>query len=97
MRNLFVLIGLLGVAACGDTPSDRSAQISRENAAARDAAQAGRIDNPAALACVRANASDQEWAVIAAEGPDAPGVLATVLNRDSTARCFSVNNAVVYI
>ena len=88
---------IVALAACGDSPSNRTAEQSQQNQAARDAAQAGRIDNPAALACVRANASEEEWAVIETETGDAPNVLQSVLRREGTQRCFAVNNVVIYI
>lgn len=95
--RLLMCFALLFVSACGDTPSARSAAISAENAAAREAAQAGRIDNPEALACVRANASEDEWAIIAAQDSAAEAMLQTVLDREGTVRCFQQNNVVVYI
>lgn len=86
------------LAACGsDTVSDRTALSAQQNAAQRDAALEGRIDNPAALACIRENANDGEWAVIRTETGDAPIVLRDVLNREGTQSCFRANNVVIYI
>ena len=98
MRRAFLLSTVLALAACGsDTVSDRTAQTAQQNAAQRDAALEGRIDNPAALACIRANASQAEWAVIQTETGDAPTVLRDVLNREGTTNCFRANNVVIYI
>lgn len=98
MRRVQLLPAILVIAACGsDVASDRTAQIARQNAAQRDAALESRIDNPAALACIRANASDEEWAIIRSENAAAPAVLQLVLNRERTRQCFSVNNVVIYI
>ena len=98
MRRLSFLPVVLAVAACGsDVASDRTAQIARENAAQRDAALDSRIDNPAALSCIRANASDEEWAIIRSESAAAPAVLQQVLNRERTRQCFVVNNVVIYL
>lgn len=92
------IVALVALAACGtDTPSSQSAAEAADSAAARDAAQAGRIDNPEALACVRANATDGEWAIIAGQDANAETMLQTVLNREGTVRCFNENNVVVYI
>ena len=97
MRYL-MCISLLVLTACGgDSPSSASATQAAQDAAQRDAVQAGRIDNPEALACIRANASDGEWAIIAGQDSNAEATLQTVLNREGTARCFSQNNLVVYI
>jgi hypothetical protein len=98
MNRASLLPALLVVAACGsDIASDRTARIGQQNSAARDAALESRIDNPAALACIRANASEEEWAIIQSENSSAPAVLQQVLNREGTARCFSINNVVIYI
>lgn len=98
MKRALLLSACLTVAACGsDTASDRTAQTARQNAAQRDAALESRIDNPAALACIRENATEQEWAVIRTETGDAPFVLRDVLNREGTVRCFHENNVVIYI
>ena len=98
MRRVQLLPAILVIAACGsDVASDRTAQIARQNAAQRDAALESRIDNPAALACIRANASDEEWAIIRSENAAAPAVLQLVLNRERTRQCFSLNNVVIYI
>jgi hypothetical protein len=98
MHRMFLSGLTLALAACGtDIPNDSTAAVARQNSEARDAAQEGRILNPEALACVKANATDAEWAVIASETGDAPNVLADVLNREGTLRCFSVNNVVIYI
>lgn len=98
MRRVSLLTALLFVAACGsDTAGDRTATTARQNAAQRDAALEARIDNPAALACIRENASAEEWAIIETETGDAPAVLQTVLNREGTARCFSASNVVIYL
>ncbi|MBT8409480.1 MAG: hypothetical protein KJN93_07635 [Alphaproteobacteria bacterium] len=96
VRAVFIA-AFVALAACGtDTPSSQTAGEAADRAAARDAAQAGRIDNPEALACVRANASDEEWAVISRQDAAAETALQTVLNRESTVRCFIENNVVVY-
>ena len=50
-----------------------------------------------ALACVRANASDEEWAIIETETLAAEMLLQDVLRREGTQRCFAVNNVVVFI
>ena len=97
MRVFFAATALFALAACGGTPTNRTAEISQQSQAAREAAQAGRIDNPAALACVRANATEVEWAVIETETGEAPNVLQLVLRREGTQRCFVINNVVVYI
>ena len=98
MRALALILVTAVLAGCGsDTVSDRTASIGQQNVLARDAAQAGRIDNPAALACIRANASEAEWAVIETETDEAPAVLQSVLNREGTQRCFSINNVVIYL
>lgn len=98
MRRMIVLLTGLTAAACGsDTASDSTALTARQNAAQRDAALESRIDNPAALACIRQNASEAEWAVIRTETGDAPLVLRDVLNRDGTAQCFRANNVVIMI
>lgn len=98
MHRAFLLCSALALAACGsDTAGDRTAQTARQNLAARDAALEGRIDNPAALACIRANATEEEWAIIRSQTGPAPGVLQTILNREGTARCFSINNVVIYL
>ena len=97
MRRLAPIL-LFVLAACGsDIASDRSAAISSDNAALRDDAQVARIANPEALACIKANASDEEWAIIRAEGPDAPAMLETVLGRESTFNCFRDNDVTVYL
>lgn len=98
MARAFVLPMLFVLACCGsDTAGDRTALTAQQNAAARDAALEGRIDNPAALACIRENASEAEWAVIESETGEAPNVLRSVLNRAGTANCFRANNVVIYI
>lgn len=98
MRLACLLACLAATAACGsDVAGDDTAAVARQNAAVRDAAQAGRVLNPEAMACIRASATPEEWAVIDAEGAGAPETLAMVLNRESTARCFSINQVVVYI
>lgn len=98
MRRVFLLTALTLVAACGsDTVGDRSAAAGQQNAAQRDAALESRIDNPAALACIRENASEAEWAAIASETGDAQSVLQAVLAREGTVRCFNVNNVVIYL
>jgi hypothetical protein len=98
MRRALFLTAFSLVAACGsDTVGNRTAATAQQNAAQRDAALESRIDNPAALACIRENASEEEWAVIETETGDAPAVLQTVLNRDGTVRCFRANNVVIYI
>ncbi len=90
-------IGFAMLAACSSGVDDESAAAARAEAASRDAAQESRIDNPEALACVRANSSDGEWAIIAGEDENAVAMLQTVLNREGTIRCFNENNVVVYI
>ena len=98
MRRMIVIPTVLAAAACGsDTASDGTALTAQQNAAQRDAALESRIDNPAALACIRQNASEAEWAVIRTETGDAPLVLRDVLNRDGTAQCFRANNVVIMI
>ena len=98
MRALALISVTATLAGCGsDTVSDRTASIAQQNVLARDAAQAGRIDNPAALACIRANASEAEWAVIETETDEAATVLQSVLNREGTQRCFRINNVVIYL
>ena len=98
MRRVQLLPAILVIAACGsDVAGDRTAQIARENAAQRDSALESRIDNPTALACIRANASDEEWAILRSEHAAAPAVLQLVLNRERTRQCFSLNNVVIYI
>ena len=99
MNRFLALAGLLPVlAACGgDVPSDRTAAISRANEDARMRAQEGRIMNPEALACIKANATEDEWAVISTEKGFAEPILGEVLAREGTQRCFSINNVVIYI
>jgi hypothetical protein len=98
MRHFLLLTALVFLSACGsDTVGDRSAAAGQQNSAQRDAALESRIDNPAALACIRENASEEEWATIASETGDAPAVLQTVLKREGTVRCFNVNKVVVYL
>ena len=96
MRTLASVLALAALTACG-APNDRTAAIQQENAAARDAAQESRIINPGALACVRANASEEEWAIIETETLAAEVLLQDVLRREGTQRCFAINNVVVYI
>lgn len=98
MRRALLLPTFLIAAACGsDTVSDRTAMTAQQNAAQRDAALESRIDNPAALACIRENASADEWAIIETETGDAPAVLQTVLNREGTRTCFVANNVVIML
>lgn len=98
MSRAGILPILFLLAACGsDIAGDNTAAVQRANEDARMAAQRGRVPNPEALACIRANASNDEWSVIATETGDAPAVLQTVLNREGTIRCFNANNVVVYI
>lgn len=98
MRWRASICALIALAACGgDVASDRTAAVSAENAAARDAAQAGRFDNPEALACLRANASDEEWSAIQREDAEGEASLQAVIDRESTARCFNDNNVVIYL
>ncbi len=98
MRS-FGVIALLAVTACGggDTPNDESAAFSAANAASRDAAQESRIDNPDAFACLQANASEEEWAIILLENESSQTTLQTVLNREGTIRCFNENNVTVFL
>ena len=96
MRKFSTGMVLFLLAACG-APTDRTAAIQQENLAAREAAQESRIINPAALACVRANATEAEWAIIETETGEAANTLQSVLRRESTQRCFAVNNVVIYI
>lgn len=97
MRWLACISMVLLTACGGDGPTSESAMSAAEAAAARDAAQAGRIDNPEAMACIRANASEGEWAIIAGQDANAEAMLQTVLQRDGTVQCFGQNNVVVYI
>lgn len=91
-------IGLVMLSACGgNLPDSESAKAAAATAASRDAAQESRIDNPAALACVQANATNGEWAIIAGQDVNAAAMLQTVLNREGTMRCFNDNNVVVFI
>lgn len=96
--RMLLAIPMLALAACGgDTPSADSAAVSAANAASRDAAQESRIDNPDALACIRANSSDGEWAIIAGQDANAEAMLQSVLRREGTVRCFNDNNVTVYL
>lgn len=96
MRTGALCLALVALAACGsDTVSSRTADIAAANVQARDAAQAGRIDNPAAIACVRQNASDDEWAKMSREDEVAVATLQTILDRPGTMQCFRANNVVV--
>ncbi|NNL35477.1 MAG: hypothetical protein HKP35_06630 [Silicimonas sp.] len=98
MRFCLGIACVLLLTACGsDIAGDNTAAVARQNAAARDAAQEGRILNPAALACIKASSSEQEWAVIASETGAAPSVLQDVLGRQSTIDCFRTNDVVIYI
>ena len=96
MRTFASVLALVALTACG-APNDRTAAIQQENAAARDAAQESRVINPGALACVRANSSEEEWAIIETETLAAEMLLQDVLRREGTQRCFAINNVVVYI
>ncbi len=97
MHGLAVILALFLLAACaGDVVSSETAALSAGNAAARETAQEGRIENPEALACLRANASDAEWAIIAGQDGAAEAELQTVMNREGTIRCFNENQVVVY-
>ena len=98
MRPMVGISVMLVLSACGsDTVSSNTAKASAANASAREAAQAGRINNPEALACVQANASDGEWAIISAQDSNAEVTLQRVLNREGTIRCFNQNNVVIYL
>ena len=98
MRMAVALACFGALCACGgQVASDKTAAVARENAAARDAAQEARIPNPEALACIRASSTEEEWAIIATETGEAPRVLAEVLDRESTDRCFRENRVVIYI
>lgn len=98
MRPMVGISVMLVLSACGsDTVSSNTAKVSAANASAREAAQAGRINNPEALACVQANASDGEWAIISAQDSNAEVTLQRVLNREGTIRCFNENNVVIYL
>jgi len=99
MRALIYIPLLMALAACGggDVPSDTSFANAEEASAQRDAAQEGRIRNEAALACVKANSSEEEWAIIIAEGEGAGEMLQAVLNRAGTRECFTSNNVVVLL
>jgi len=98
MNHMAGIFAICFLTACsGDAVSSETAALSAGNAAEREKAQAGRIDNPEALACLRANASDAEWAIIAAQDSHAEAELQTVLNREGTIRCFNDNQVVVYL
>ena len=98
MHRLVGILALFYLASCAsNTVSSETAALSAENAAAREAAQAGRIENPEALACLRASASDAEWAIIAGQDSNAEAELQTVMNREDTIRCFNENQVVVYL
>lgn len=98
MRVAVVLSCLVALGACGgDVASDKTAAVARENAAQRDAAQEARIPNPGALACIKASSTEEEWVIIASETGDAPLILAEVLEREATDRCFRENNVVITI
>ena len=90
---LIVLVGCGG----GDVPSDSTALAARENLASRDAAQEGRVLNPEALACLKNNATEEEWRVLGAETEASAAVLQQLLGREGTARCFAENNVVIYL
>lgn len=98
MRRSVAMIGLMLLTACGgDTVSSETAAAASVSAQSRDAAQESRIDNPDALACIRASSTEGEWAIIARQDAEAEAMLHNVLNRESTIRCFNENNVVVYI
>ena len=63
MRFAVVLTGLILLNACGsDIAGDNTAAVARQNVAARDAAQEGRMLNPGALACIKASSTEEGWA-----------------------------------
>lgn len=98
MRSLALLLAVGLLQACGsDAPSSAKAEQASANQAARDSAQRSRIDNPEALACLRANMTDEEWAVLGREDEPAERLLAEVMTRPGTVTCFDENRVVIYL
>ncbi len=92
-----VLSLVLTACSAGDAPSSQSAADASANVAARDAAQEGRVLNPDGVACIRANATLEEWAIIVGQDANGEAMLQTVLDREETARCFRQNRVTVYL
>jgi len=98
MRLLVLILTAALLQACGtDIASQGKADQSTANQAQRDQVQESRIDNPAALACLEANMTEEEWAVLGREDEEAEWLLAEVLARQGTQQCFEDNRIVIYL